>query len=63
MGKWPIMELAAKDTAAQNAENYEATSVCQAATKHILSCRGTHGGEPITVMHSSGPLILRKVSS
>jgi hypothetical protein len=57
------MELAAKDTAAQNAENYEATSVCQAATKHILSCRGTHGGEPITVMHSSEPLILKKVSS
>jgi hypothetical protein len=63
MGKWPIMDWAAKDTTAQSAENCEATSICRSATKRIHSCRGARSGEPVMVMHTSEPRIHRKVSS
>jgi hypothetical protein len=63
MGKWLIMDWAAKDTAAGIVENCEATSVCQATTKRIPSCRGARDGELVTVMDNSEPMILRKVSS
>jgi hypothetical protein len=63
MGKWPIIDWAAKDTAAQSTESYEATSVCRAAAKHIPLCKGARDRELVTVMHNSEPLILRRVSS
>jgi hypothetical protein len=53
MGKWLIMDWAAKHNTVQSTENYEATSICWAATKRIPSCRGARGGEPVTVMHCS----------
>jgi hypothetical protein len=57
------MDWVAKGTATRKAENYEATSVCRATAKRILSCRGARYGDPVTVMHNSEPLILKKVSS
>jgi hypothetical protein len=62
MGKWPIIDREVKDTAARSAENCEAALICQATAKRIPSCRGARDEESVTVMHSSEPLILRKVS-
>jgi hypothetical protein len=44
------------------AANRVVSLLCQATAKRIPSCRGVNSGAPVMVMHSSDPLILRRMS-
>jgi hypothetical protein len=63
MGKCPRMDWAARDTVAQSVDNRVATLVCRATAKCIPSFKWVTGEAPVTVIHSSEPLMLRRESS
>jgi hypothetical protein len=63
MRKCPRTEWAARDTTSQSVDHHVAITACWAAARCIPSCEEVNDGAPVMVIHSSEPLILRRVSS